>query len=466
MRHLSITVSILCLPFLIKAQCKCEEEFSTIKSHLELNYAGFKDKVTAYSIKQYKDYTAQKEQLAAQAKNKSQCYFIIDQWMSYFNDNHLYSGVNTEAIEKIDPEKLQMDFPIEKITLSDELIKKSEKAKGIAGIYTKKSERFSLAVIKNKNAFRDYVAVVVNSTDSKYENGTVLAELKEKSAKEYFVMYNSSNKLSFATIEPKDGELISGFVKNGREIINKTNYNFEAKLLNENTLYFNIPSFSWEAKPMVDSLFAAQKENLSKSSSVIIDLRNNGGGSDDVYSVISPYLYTQPVKVIGVDIWASNDNIKGWELMLQDPDLPSDNKAEYQKMVDKLKLKINQNVNVVEDYIDSSYTPLLFPKNVVILINEGCASSTEQFLLEASQSKKVTLMGQNTSGTLDYSNLREYDFCEMPYRLWSPTTRSRRIDIGAGIDGIGIKPNIYLTEKQDWIEEALNFLNAKLKNKR
>ena len=43
----------------------------------------------------------------------------------------------------------------------------------------------------------------------------------------------------------------------------------------------------------------------------------------------------------------------------------------------------------------------------------------------------------------------------MPYRLWSPTTRSRRIDIGAGIDGIGIKPNIYLTEKQDWLKNTV-----------
>jgi hypothetical protein len=75
-------------------------------------------------------------------------------------------------------------------------------------------------------------------------------------------------------------------------------------------------------------------------------------------------------------------------------------------------------------------------------------------------------MGQNTSGTLDYSNLRESHFCEIPYKIWTPTTRSRRIDIGAGIDGKGIKPNIYLTEKQDWIEEAINFLNAKLKNNR
>ncbi|MFM7106184.1 MAG: hypothetical protein ACKOW8_11730 [Flavobacteriales bacterium] len=149
-----------------------------------------------------------------------------------------------------------------------------------------------------------------------------------------------------------------------------------------------------------------------------------------------------------MDMYASNDNIKGWELMLQDTKLSSGNKAEYQKMVDKHKLKLNQNVNIVEDYIDSSYTSLLFPKNVVILINEGFARPTEQYLLEAIQRMKVTFMGQNTSGALDYSNLRESDFCEIPYTLWTPT--SRRIDVGEGINGIGIKPTIYLTEKEDW----------------
>ncbi|MEY4571290.1 MAG: hypothetical protein RLZ10_483 [Bacteroidota bacterium] len=461
MKNTILSIAFLGLPFLMQAQCNCQEEFSKIKTHLESNYAGFKDKVTPKNIKKYKDFTADKEQVVTKAKNKSQCYFIINQWMSYFNDNHLYTGLNAEAIEKIQPQKLQTDFPIEKLTVSEALIKKLESAKGIEGIYTKKGEGFSIAVLKNKNPFRDYVAIVIKSSDSKFENGTVLAELKEKSENEYFLLYNSAHMLAFATIKPKNGELISGFVKNGKEIVDNENYNFEAKFLNENTLYFNIPSFSWEAKPMVDSLFVAQKENLSKSANLIIDLRNNGGGSDDVYSVISPYLYTQPIKGIGVDMFSSNDNIKGWELMLQDPNLPLDNKAEYQKMIDKLKLKLNQNVNIVEDYIDTSYTPLLFPKNVAILINEGCASSTEQFLLEAIQSKKVTLMGQNTSGTLDYSNLRETDFCEMPYILWTPTTRSRRIDIGEGIDGIGIKPTIYLTEKQDWIKEALKFLTNK-----
>jgi hypothetical protein len=461
MKTLVTSIAFLGLPILMQAQCNCQEEFSKIKNQLESNYPGFKDKVTTRNLQNYQGFTAQKEQVAAQAKNKSQCYFIINQWMSYFNDNHLYTGLNTDAIDKIQPQKLQTDFPIEKLTVSEALIKKLERAKGIEGIYTKKGEGFSIAVLKNKNSFRDYVAVVIKSTDSTFENGSVLAELKEKSANEYFLLYNSAHMLAFATIKPTNGELISGFVKNGKEIVDNENYNFEAKFLNENTLYFNIPSFSWEAKPMVDSLFAAQKENLSKSANLIIDLRNNGGGSDDVYGVISPYLYTQPIKGIGVDIWATPDNIKGWELVLEYPDIPAESRHEIQNLIDKMKLQINQNVNIAEDFIDSSYTLLLFPKNVVILINESCASTTEQFLLEAKQSKKVTFMGQNTSGTLDYSNVRESDFCEMPYLLYAPTTRSRRIDIGEGIDGIGIKPSIYLTDKQDWIEEALKFLDNK-----
>ena len=462
MKTLLISIASLGLTILTQAQCNCKAEFSKIKNHLESNYAGFKDKVTTNNLKQYKEFTAQKEQVAVQAKNKSQCYFVINQWMSFFNDNHLQSDVNMEAMEKIDPKQLQTDYPIEKIAVNKKVLKKLEKAKGIEGIYSKEGENFSLALFENKNSFRDYVAVVIKSTDSTIENGTVLAELKEKSEKEFVLLYHTSHMLICADIKPKEGELISGFVKNGKEIVNKRNYDFEAKNLNENTLYFNIPSFRWETKQMIDSLFAAQKENLSKSSSLIIDLRNNGGGSDDAYSVISPYLYTQPIKGIGVDALASNDNIKGWELLLaQYPDLPTEKKQEIQNLIDKMKLQINQNVNIVEDYIDSSFTQLLFPKNVVILINDRCASTTEQFLLEARQSKKVTLMGQNTQGTLDYSNLRESDFCEMPYKLYIPTTRSRRIDIGEGIDGIGIKPNIYLTEKQDWIQEALKFLANK-----
>ena len=173
MKTLLISIALLGLPILTQAQCNCKAEFSKIKNHLESNYAGFKDKVTTNNIKQYKEFTAQKEQVAVQAKNKSQCYFVINQWMSYFNDNHVQSAVNMEAMEKIEPKQLQTDYPIEKIAVNKKVLKKLEKAKGIEGIYSKEGENFSLALFENKNSFRDYVAVVIKSTDSTIENGTV-----------------------------------------------------------------------------------------------------------------------------------------------------------------------------------------------------------------------------------------------------------------------------------------------------
>lgn len=462
MKYIFLLIAFLGITIQAQAQCNCKQEFAKIKNHIEQNYAGFKDKVTNETLQEYKQFTEEKEKLVAQAQNKSECYFITNQWLSFFNDGHLYTGVNIESFKKSDKKKLQMDFPTETIEISSSKLKALEKSKGIEGIYVGGNQGFSIAIIGNKTPVRDFVGVVINSEDSKIKNGTVLIELKEKKKDEFFMLGHSSNNIvSFKTLKFKNGELINGFVKKGYKIIDNTNDNFEAKLLDKNTLYINIPSFSWEAKSMVDSLFASQKENLEKTTHLILDLRNNGGGSDDVYYTISPYLYTQPVKSIGVNMWASEDNIKGWEKMLEDPKIPAETKAEYQKIVANLKQHKNENVNMAEDYIDSDYTPMLFPKNVVILINEGCASSTEQFLLEAKQSKKVTLMGQNTSGTLDYSNLRESDFCEMPYSLWMPTTRSRRIDIGEGIDGIGIKPSVYLTEKQDWVKEAVKYLSGK-----
>jgi hypothetical protein len=51
---------------------------------------------------------------------------------------------------------------------------------------------------------------------------------------------------------------------------------------------------------------------------------------------------------------------------------------QHLKTVDKLKIHLNQNVNLVENYIDSNYPSQLFPKNEIVHVNEGCVSSTKQ----------------------------------------------------------------------------------------
>jgi C-terminal processing protease CtpA/Prc len=115
-------------------------------------------------------------------------------------------------------------------------------------------------------------------------------------------------------------------------------------------------------------------------------------------------------------------------------------------------------VNVFDDEIDSSFQKHAFPKKVVILINDNCASTTEQFLFAAKQSSKVILAGDHTEGVLDYSNVRETPFSCMPYTLGYSTSRSRRIAAGQAIDNVGIKPDVQLAADGDWIKEAQEIL--------
>lgn len=70
------------------------------------------------------------------------------------------------------------------------------------------------------------------------------------------------------------------------------------------------------------------------------------------------------------------------------------------------------------------------------------------FILD--QSPKVIVIGRNTMGVLDYSNVAYLDLNEH-FTLMYPTTRMNYLDSGPGIDNIGIAPDIYVK----WTPEQL-----------
>jgi C-terminal processing protease CtpA/Prc len=192
---------------------------------------------------------------------------------------------------------------------------------------------------------------------------------------------------------------------------------------------------------------------------LVLDLRKNGGGSDFSYHPLLPYLYTQPVIGIGVDVWATKDNIANWKRMIiESPDIPESSKADARELLVRMGAHLGHFVLSSEDDTSIVDNPSSFPQKVVILIDGQCASSTEQFLLWARQSKRVTLMGSHTDGVLDYSNVRSSITPCKEISIFYATTRSRRIDKGMAIDNIGIKPDIVLPENSDWIEAARKYL--------
>nr|WP_255670488.1 S41 family peptidase [Mucilaginibacter sp. UR6-11] len=219
-----------------------------------------------------------------------------------------------------------------------------------------------------------------------------------------------------------------------------------------------ISTFNQVNASNIDSLFKANESNLSNMPYLILDLRNNGGGADFSYKAITPYLYTKPMRLIGADVLAADDNIAGWTAIATTNGMPADQKIFISDVVQKMEQHKGELVSFSEDRDITFKSVLPYPKKIVILINKNCGSTTEEFLLMAKQSDKVILMGGHTAGVLDYANIRGADFSCMPYMLYWATSRSRRIDQGLAIDNVGIRPDKYLSPQQNWIEEAKHFL--------
>ncbi|MBK7884729.1 MAG: hypothetical protein IPJ81_13810 [Chitinophagaceae bacterium] len=65
--------------------------------------------------------------------------------------------------------------------------------------------------------------------------------------------------------------------------------------IDTNFIIIKIPRSDFQAKHIVDSLVESNKEVLGKIPNLIIDIRNNTGGTWAVYKSLFPYIYTNPM---------------------------------------------------------------------------------------------------------------------------------------------------------------------------
>lgn len=232
---------------------------------------------------------------------------------------------------------------------------------------------------------------------------------------------------------------------------------FELVNVDDSTLLFSLPNFHIEKKEIIDFLIKTNKNKLLKTPYLIIDVRNNGGGGDPSWQGIIPYLYTNPIKSTGNDLFVSREMIReGDELRHWDKDYLRHRKT-VMEFIEKNHCKFYPNCS---DGFDKYPSITHNPKRVVILSNENNGSSGEQFLLAAKQSKKVIIMGQPSRGVLDYSNVASIQCPSFAFQLCCPTTRSRRLP-EYSVDKEKIKPDIYLEYNEDWVKEAVKVLRKK-----
>lgn len=481
---------IMLLLFLIPSisfsqDCSCQDHYNWVKKTFEENDAGFDFAIENRGKEAYVQHNKRFEEKVKTIKNLPECTSALYQWLKFFRSGHIAiktkNQVNrngTRSDKKLtDQEIIEQYKEWEKFPFELETFKKylsTLKTPGFEGIW--KSHPYTIGIKKVNNEYIGFIIEaenvpqwqkeqiklkILNANQENFEAIFYLRNHAERKITQYeFIGKNYLNLGSFnlERIYPK--------FKIEKEV--KEYFDHLAteeptiKELDKNTLLLTIPSFSFSEKKKIDSVLSANHKKIITTKNLIIDVRDNGGGSDSSYEKIIPYLYTNPIYTVGVEYLSTSLNNSRMNKFINDPDWTARDKKWARNGLKKLNKNLGKFINLSDDIIsvEKHNTIYPYPKNVAIVINDGNGSTTEQFLLAVKQSKKVKLFGTTTRGVLDISNMH---FVEAPcedFELGYCLTRSMRIPEMA-IDDKGIQPDYYIhksTPEYLWISHIHKIL--------
>ncbi len=483
--NLVLVILLLTTAFAFAQNCDCKTNYEWVKKTIEENDAGFQYVLQDKGQQAYADLNKRILDKVQNAKTLDECAPILYEWLRFFRIGHLsIQPINQQSQpqpQQADTQKPKKDFSNwETFSIKTEDFKKyldKNRVSDYEGIW--ETEPYKIGIKKEGDR---YIGFIIESGADTWTKGQVklkfsIAEDKMNSV--FYMRDHSPEESDRGTIIGKNYLQIGSFSLSRiyPNIVDEPKYtqylkSLGAKLpyleqLNETTLYLRIPSFNNKYKKDIDSVLSVNKGKILSTKNLIVDLRNNGGGSDGSYSEIIPYLYTNSIRAIGVEYLSTKLNNKRMLDFINNPEYgASDKDKEWAKeSYDKLESKLGQFVSLNDRVVsvEKKDTIYPFPQNVGIIINRGCGSTTEQFLLEAKQSKKVKLFGVTTYGALDMSNMYFVDSPCKEFQLGYALSRSMRIP-DFTIDGKGIQPDYYLDRsipQYDWINSVNMILNEK-----
>jgi len=225
-------------------------------------------------------------------------------------------------------------------------------------------------------------------------------------------------------------------------------------LLSPQTALLTVPSFADEVREPLTRLLAAHRTALAARRRWIIDVRNNSGGSDSTFEPLLPWLLQNETVNVGADWLVTPANIEAHRRVCAMVSPGSKGCAAFvAQALERMRHAAPGSLVPQEDgdavrYVRPAKREPHSPERVAILIDRGCGSTCEEFLLAVRQSSSVKLLGRRTSGSLDYSNLRPHDLPSGERQLWYATSRSQRLP-DMPVDVTGIQPDIYLPAPAD-----------------
>ena len=461
MKKIIMTLILLgTLVCLTKAQTnECSKDFDYLVQKIKADYPGYSDKVTTKSAPEL-------AKLEQELRKKVQlypdsCRKYLSKYAEWFKDHHLrVRGLGSSS--NVTKSKPELKYKVLNTDSFKILQSKKSTPEGIWYTYIG-----DIAIVKSANG-QDYIGTSISFRN--YEKNQIVFTLTLEKQSEYAVISypyhddykpskgkasirlneniielhdNNIRMVRKSNSETYDNALLSSYIP---EFPNGSNIYPLAFQLSDSTFYLRIPSFGDDRG---NKLTKKHWKEIISSPNLIIDIRNNRGGQDDYYSLLSDLIYAQPYESKGVEWYATKNIIKMYEDAIKNGEIREGEEGILWTKTLIAEMKKNIGGFVIhpmmgKDKIISNDTVYTYPKRVGIIINQGNASSAEQFILTAKHSYKVTLFGnENTAGVLDYSNTMSEKFPSKKYELIFPITRSRRLPNNP-IDNIGISPDIII----------------------
>lgn len=232
----------------------------------------------------------------------------------------------------------------------------------------------------------------------------------------------------------------------------------KGELLNDDTLIFTFTDFI-NNEP-VDIIIDEFKKELETVENLIIDIRTNLGGSDFAYHNLLKYILPEGENRFFNHEHRMKFNLternSEWLIELYEGMMTSGSKH-LNGMVKFIKANRGNGFVPLSDDSDFTIMGTSKPSNIIVLTDTYCASAGDAFALTARSSPKVTIVGRDTLGVLDYANLniRKY---ENKFDFYYPTSRysDKNDEVVTG----RIKPDIYIPWTPKQLNEDIDLIKA------
>lgn len=455
-------------------------DFDFLVEKIRANYAGWETKVTP-ATKIALDALTTRLRAKAATVSDDEFTAIAREWIGFFKDRHVQFGQFATPSAAANPNGASPAVAYPKLDWTEESVQArlaslGDKRHPFEGIWAIGGSRYRVGMLRTGDTPDRFAAVVLATEADNWRPGQIKADVVRGADGKLAMVYrrgdHGEEKVAADIVADGAALKVEGWgywnrlipQVNDPDIVARQfpSDNMFLKRLSPSTLWLRMPDFNDSRYKPLKDLMEANRDELAKTPNLLIDLRDNGGGSDYVYGVLLPYLFTRPIYSIGVEMRASPDNLVlrravADRIRKDAPAIATELDGDNAKMEQNLGKYFAPNARPFS--VEKFDKILPFPKRVAVII-DGAGSTGEQFLLDARQSHKVTMFGQrNSAGVLDFANVVSMKLPSGRYEVAWATSRSMRLPDDP-VDEGGIAPDIRIPEAEkdpvkyvaDWLE--------------